>query len=208
MRILFAPLLIAPALLLAAPPARPAPKIAAPAPRPAARLGLGRVDREWREGATYTPTGLDVRGRVRMTSRDYDLSAEDVTATLSPPAVPGGPPTVQKAVARPAPGARVSADIRVPAVAGASASEPKKAAEAYKILADKAVYLPDADRPGYGRLEFTGHVVVDAQAGFSVGPARTTTDHATVFFGPNDPDDPKFPSVETGPGHLTLTPTP
>ncbi len=164
---------------------------------PADNASMGTVHLVWHTSAVYSPTGLTMKGQVQVTSPDYDLSAETVTATLAPTQKAGSAPTLTKAVALAAPGGQVAADIRsTNAVTG-------KAKAAYHILADKAVYLPDADRPGYGKIDFTGHVQVSTQSGFSIGPAVGTTDQATLLFGP---DKDKYPQLETGPGRATVTP--
>lgn len=153
----------------------------------------------WQTHALYTPSGLTVTGQVQVKSPDYDLSAETVTATLASAPKEGAAPTLTKAVALAAPGKQVAADIRsTDAVTG-------KAKAAYHILADKAVYSPDAARPGYGKIDFTGHVQISTQSGFSIGPAIGTTDQATLLFGP---DKTKYPQLETGPGRATVTPKP
>lgn len=153
----------------------------------------------WQTHALYTPSGLTVTGQVQVKSPDYDLSAETVTATLDPSAKAGSAPTVTKAVALAAPGGQVAADIR------STDSVTGKAKAAYHILADKAVYQPDAARPGYGKIDFTGHVQISTLSGFSIGPAVGTTDQATLLFGP---DKTKYPQLETGPGRATVTPKP
>ena len=165
----------------------------------AAQADDGKVNLVWHTSAVYTPTGLTMKGQVQVTSPDYDLSAETVTATLAAAQTAGGAPALTKAVAVAAPGKQVTADIRsTDAVTG-------KAKAAYHILADKAVYLPDADRPGYGKIDFTGHVQVGTLSGFSIGPAVGTTDTATLLFGP---DKGKYPQLETGPGRAVVTPKP
>ena len=153
----------------------------------------------WNTHALYSPSGLTVTGQVKLTSPDYDLSAETVTATLAPSPKEGAASTLTKAVALAAPGKQVTADIRsTDAVTG-------KAKAAYHILADKAVYQPDDARPGDGKIDFTGHVQVSTQSGFSIGPAIGTTDYATLLFGP---DKTKYPQLETGPGRAVVTPKP
>ncbi len=74
--------------------------------------------------------------------------------------------------------------------------------EAYEILADHAVYLPDTSRPGYGQMDFTGHVTVNSRSGFLVGPSVATMDKATLLLGPGS----EYPQLTTGPAHITLTP--
>ncbi len=164
-----------------------------------AQAGDGKVNLVWHTSAVYTPSGLTMKGQVQITSPGYDLSAETVTATLTPTTKAGAAPTLTKAVAVAAPGKQVTADIRsTDAVTG-------KAKAAYHILADKAVYLPDAARSGYGKIDFTGHVQISTQSGFSIGPAIGTTDQATLLFGP---DKTKYPQLETGPGRAVVTPQP
>ncbi len=173
--------------------------LTAQAAAPANNTSAGTVNLVWHTSAVYTPSGLTMKGQVQVTSPEYDLSAETVTATLAPTQKAGTAPTLTKAVAVAAPGGQVAADIRsTDAVTG-------KAKAAYHILADKAVYQPDAARPGYGKIDFTGHVQVSTQSGFSIGPAIGTTDYATLLFGP---DKTKYPQLETGPGRATVTPKP
>ena len=175
------------------------PLTAAPASAQTGSTSAGKVNLVWHKSAVYTPAGLTMSGEVQVTSPDYDLSAETVTATLAPAQKAGAAPALTKAVAVAAPGRQVTADIRsTDAVTG-------KAKAAYHILADKAVYLPDAARPGYGEIDFTGHVQVSTQSGFSIGPAVGTTDQATLLFGP---DKAKYPQLETGPGRAVVTPKP
>ena len=120
-------------------------------------LKVGTIDIVART-AQGQPGFLHLNGQVRMTSEDYDLAGEDVQVFSSQPV--GGKPTLKKAVieGNPATGQQVIAHIRQPLQG-----------QAYNISADHALYTPDTSRPGGGKMDFTGHVKVIANSGFSGG---------------------------------------
>lgn len=148
-----------------------------------------------------SPTQSQLSDKVRLTSENYDLSCETLTLTSERPKDKNGKfgrPLLNRATARPAPGAQVIADIR-----RSDALHPENS-QSYHILADLAVYKADDSRPSGVEVDFVGHVRVETNAGFLSGPSVTTTDHATVLLGRSDDDE--FPRVETGPAHIVATP--
>ena len=155
------------------------------------KLNVGTVNVDFQK-ATLTPGLWHLMGQATITSDNYDLNAEDIKVTFAP----GGKTGVSGlreavAVGGTAPDAQVIAHIRQPLQ---SAS--------YEIHSDRAVFLPDTSRPSGGTLKFTGHVKVITKSGFLAAPSLATTDTATVLLGVGT----EYPSVSTGPGHLTLTP--
>ena len=76
--------------------------------------------------------------------------------------------------------------------------------QTYEIRSDHAVYTPDDTRPSGGKMVFTGHVTVITNSGFLAEPSVSTFDTkpVTVLLGQGD----DYPQLETGPGHIVLTP--
>ncbi len=160
-----------------------------------AKLHVGEVNIVF-DKATYTPSLLHLIGHAKMTSDDYDLYAADIKAYTLPGSkaeASGVQSGLQQAVAEggATPGSQVIAHIRQPLQS-----------EEFEIDSDRAVYLPDHTRPSGGSMKFTGHVKVITKSGFLAEPSVLTTDTATVLLGAGS----DYPAVETGPGHLTLTP--
>ena len=160
-------------------------------------LHFGHVNMSWGKPATYTPSGAQFPGGVKLTSDNYDLSCETLTlvfeksAGKAKPSGFGGALSKVTAESNPATGAQVIADIRRPLEG-----------QTFHVLADKAIYVPDKTRPGGVTLHFTGHVQVITSSGFFAEPSVTTTDHATFLLGIGA----DYPQMETGPGHITITP--
>ena len=160
-------------------------------------LHLGKVDFDFQKPAKYTPSGAQFAGHVQMTSENYDLACETLTFLFdkakSKAKTTGLGGNLQKVTAEhdPVTGAQVVADIRRPLEG-----------QSYHILADQAVYVPDPTRPGGVTLNFTGHVKIITSSGFLAEPSVTTTDHATILLGSGA----NYPQLETGPGHITITP--
>ena len=159
-------------------------------------------------GVFNTTTGYaQVAGRVRMTSKDYDLSCETLTfLSEKPKGKAGGRPALVKVTAEPAAGAQVTADVRRPDSLPPDAPAPDESrpsgGQAFHVVADHVAYVPENTRPGGVRVNFTGHVRVTTTAGFLSGPSVTTTDQATILLGQGD----DYPQIETGPAHITATP--
>ena len=128
---------------------------------------------------------------VQLTSEQYDLTAEDVNALLG--AAKGGPKRVT-ATGSLAKKTQVDAHIRQ-----------DLSGEAFEIFADKAVYVPEAARPGGGRIDFTGHVKVIWQSAFLAEPSVSTFEDGqpvTVLLGQGA----DYPQLEAGPGQIIATP--
>lgn len=160
-----------------------------------AKIHVGKVNIVF-DKATYTPSLLHLMGHAKMTSDDYDLYAADIKARTLPGSKTGASGIqsgLQQAVAEggATPGSQVIAHIRRPLQS-----------EDFEIDSDRAVYLPDHTRPSGGSMKFTGHVKVITKSGFLAEPSVLTTDTATVLLGVGS----DYPAVDTGPGHLTLTP--
>lgn len=156
-----------------------------------AKLHVGKVDIVF-DKATYTPSFLHLMGHAKMTSDDYDLYAADIKAYTLPGSKTGAS-GLQQAVAEggATPGSQVVAHIRQPLQS-----------EDFEIDADRAVYLPDPTRPSGGSMKFTGHVKVITKSGFLAEPSVSTFETATVLLGTGS----DYPKIETGAGHITLTP--
>ena len=156
-----------------------------------AKIHVGEVNLVF-DKATDTPSFLHLMGHVKMTSDDYDLYAADIKA-YTQPGSKSAASGLQQAVAEggATPGSQVIAHIRQPLQS-----------EEFEINSDQAVYLPDHTRPSGGSMKFTGHVKVITKSGFLAVPSVLTTDTATVLLGAGS----EYPAVQTGPGHLTLTP--
>lgn len=160
-----------------------------------AKLHVGKVNIVF-DKATYTPSLLHLMGHAKMTSDDYDLYAADIKAYTQPGSetgASGAQSGLQQAVAEGGaiPGSQVIAHIRQPLQS-----------EDFEIDSDKAVYLPDYTRPSGGSMKFTGHVKVITKSGFLAEPSLSTFEVATVLLGAGS----DYPKIETGAGHITLTP--
>jgi hypothetical protein len=160
-------------------------------------LHFGQVNMSWLKSVKYTPTGAQFAGGVKMTSENYDLSCETLTFIFEKPSGKvksggiGGALSKATAESNPATGAQVIADIRRPLEG-----------QTFHVLADQAVYVPDKTRPGGVALHFTGHVQVITSSGFFAEPSVMTTDEATFLLGTGA----DYPQLNTGPGHITVTP--
>lgn len=130
---------------------------------------------------------------VQMTSAQYDLMAEDVQATLSSPKSGHTGLAGATAEGSAAKKTQVIANVKQPLQG-----------EAFEIFADHAVYVPDYTRPGGGRIDFTGHVMVLSRSGFLAGPAPADFGNGpvTVLLGQGE----DYPQLQTGPGHIVVTP--
>ena len=156
-----------------------------------AKLSVGKVDLTF-DAATYNPELLHLMGHAKMTSENYDLYAADIKAyTL--PGSKSGASGLQQAIAEggAVPGTQVIAHIRQPLQS-----------EEFDAYSDRAVYTPDATRPSGGAIKFTGHVKVISKSGFLAEPSLSTFETATVLLGAG----PDYPKIDTGAGHITLTP--
>ena len=155
------------------------------------KLSVGTVNVDF-DKAVLNPGLWHLTGHAKITSDDYDLAAADIKITLAPGAKTGVSGLREAvAVGGTVPGAQVVAHVRQPLQSAA-----------YEIYSDRAVFLPDTSRPSGGAMKFTGHVKVITKSGFLAEPSLATTDEATVLLGVG----PEYPSVSTGPGHITLTP--
>ncbi len=130
---------------------------------------------------------------VRMTSAQYDLAAEDVTATQAPPKSGHSGLTGATAAGSLAKKTQVVAHVKQPLQG-----------EEFQISADHAVYVPEYERTDGGRIDFTGHVTVVSRSGFLAGPAPADFGNGpvTVLLGRGD----DYPQIQTGPGHIVATP--
>ncbi len=132
-------------------------------------------------------------GGVTVKSPDYDMKAETVTVTGAPGAA-GGQPTLSQVVAvgDPARGLRVVGGFRQ---AGTDRS--------YRIVADRAVYVPDPSRPGGGTLDLTGHPVLTVLMPSALAaPAPIIADHLIVRLGRG----PDYPQLDGTGGQATFVP--
>lgn len=159
----------------------------------APNLHVGNIQASWTGSLSGTPAFAHMKGQVRVTSDDYDLYADDIKL-YSAPGGKSGASGLQQAIAvgGAVPGSQVVAHIRRPLES-----------ESSEINADRAVYLPDKSRPSGGKMTFTGHVKVTTKSGFLAEPSVTTFDDGVTFLlgaGPN------YPRIDSGPGHMTLTP--
>ena len=130
---------------------------------------------------------------VRMTSEQYDLTAEDVLATLASAQSGHSGLAGATAAGSTAKKTQVVAHVKQPLQG-----------EAFEIFADHAVYVPDYARPGGGRIDFTGHVRVLSMSGFLAGPAPGDFGNGPVTILLGQGDD--YPQLQTGPGHIVVTP--
>ena len=160
-----------------------------------AKIHIGTVHLDF-DKSSGSPAFTDLTGHVKITSDDYDLYAADIKLYSAPGSKTGASGIqsgIQKAVAEggATPGSQVIAHIRQPLQS-----------EEFEIDSDRAVYLPDHTRPSGGAMKFTGHVKVITKSGFLAEPSVTTTDAATILLGVGA----DYPQIETGAGHITLTP--
>lgn len=149
---------------------------------------IGTVNVDF-DKAVLSPGLWHLVGHAKITSDDYDLVAADIKVTFAPSSKPGVS-GLREAVAAGG-DTQVAAHIRQPLQS-----------TSYEVHSDRAVFLPDTGRPGGGTLKFTGHVKVITKSGFFAAPSVSTTDTATILLGVGA----DYPQVETGPGHITLTP--
>ena len=157
----------------------------------APKTPIGKVDITF-DRAAYQPSLLHLIGHAKITSDNYDLYAADIKAYTAPGGTPGAS-GIEKAVAEggAAPGTQVVAHIRRPLQS-----------ESFEVTSDRAVYTPDSSRPSGGTVKFTGRVKVVTQSGFLAEPSVSTFETATFLLGAS----PEYPKLETGAGHITLTP--
>jgi hypothetical protein len=165
----------------------------------AAKQKIGTMTLAYKGGMRYAGGTLDLFGGFTATSETIDLSGQTINISLVSKRSQKGGPSIARATA-------VGDPDKGTQVTGRFVDTLRK--QTILMSADKAVYVPEPDRPGGGRVDFTGHVKVVIIAPLSLAePSETTTDHAVILLGTNDPDaEPKYPQVETGPGHITLTP--
>lgn len=151
---------------------------------------LGRIEGDV-QYSKLTPDLWHFAGHIKITSQEYDLAAEDIKVFF----LPGKAGTPDRATADggPATGGQVDVHIRRPLES-----------QAYEIKSDHAVYRPDSTRSNGGKMVFTGHVTVITNSGFLAEPSVSTFDTkpVTVLLG----QGPDYPQLETGPGHIVLTP--
>lgn len=153
---------------------------------------LGRINGHF-EYSKLAPSLWHFVGPIGITSEEYDLAAGDIKVFFLPGKA--GRSTLDRATADggPATGGQVDVHVKRPLES-----------QAYEIKSDHAVYTPDDTRPNGGRMVFTGHVVVITDSGFLAEPSVSTFDTkpVTVLLGRGD----DYPQLETGPGHVVLTP--
>lgn len=163
----------------------------APAQSDTAKIHIGIVNVDFQR-AVLSPGLWHLIGQAKITSDNYDLNAADIKITFLSGSKAGASGLRQAAAeGGTAPSTQVVAHLRRPLES-----------ESYEIFSDKALYLPDKSRPSGGRLTFTGHVKIITKSGFLAAPSTSTFDAATVLLGSGD----AYPQIETGPGHITLTP--
>lgn len=155
-------------------------------------LNVGQVNVDF--GKSALTRGLwHFSAGVKMTSEQYDLTAQEVVAAFAPG--PGGKAALQKATAEGSPGKNVQVDAHI--------RQPLEG-RAFEVLADHAVYVPDKSRPNGGRMDFTGHVKVISNSGFLAEPSVSTFENGPVIVLMGQGDD--YPQLQTGPGHIVITP--
>lgn len=130
---------------------------------------------------------------VKMTSAQYDLTAEDVQAALTSPQ--SGHSGLARATAE---GSRVKKTQVI-----AHIKRPLQSEE-FRIAADHAIYVPDYSRRDGGRIDFTGHVTVLSTSGFLAGPAPADFGNGPVTVQLGQGED--YPQLQAGPGHIVVTP--
>lgn len=159
---------------------------------------MGPVKVTWQGGFNYTASRLRVFGSVHAQAENYDLQAETVTIALA-----SGPR--KNAIAGATADGTASKQV-----SGLFQQVADGAKRVIQVHGDHAVYRPEDDRPGGGRVDFTGHVtmtILDPKA--LHGPAVAVTEPLTVFLGRNAPGKPpKYPAIEGGGGSLDVTPKP
>ena len=133
-------------------------------------------------------------GGVAMTSAQYDLTAENVTATLA--SAHSGHTGLAGATAE-------GSALKKTQVL-AHVKQPLQGEE-FKIFADRAVYVPDYSRAAGGRIDFTGHVKVIGMSGFLAGPAPGDFENGPVTILLGQGED--YPQLQTAAGHIVVTPT-
>jgi len=155
---------------------------------------LGRINGRF-EYSKVTPNRWHFMGNIGITSQEYDLAAGDVKVFFRPDKA--GRSTLERATADGGPtmGGQVDVHIRRPLES-----------QAYEIKSDHAVYMPDDARPNGAKMVFTGHVTVITTSGLLAEPSistfDTTTKPVTVLLGRGE----DYPQLETGPGHVVVTP--
>ncbi len=157
----------------------------------APKTRVGPVDIKF-DRADANPSLVHLIGHARVTSDDYDFYAADIKL-IGAPAGKAKSPGLGEAVAEGGamPGTQVIAHIRRPLDS-----------VAFEIYSDRAVYRRDLSRPSGGVLTFTGQVKVITKSGFLAVPSVTTTDKAEILLGAG----PDYPQLQSGPGHISLTP--
>ena len=126
--------------------------------KPAGSLKIGHVEGDV-QYSKLTPSLWHFVGRITFTSDNYDLAAEDIQVFLLPgKGGKAGASSLEKVTADGAADKQVDVHVRRPLQS-----------EAFEILSDHAVYVPDKARPGYGQMDFTGHVTVNTRSGFWTG---------------------------------------
>lgn len=166
----------------------------APAPK---QTPIGAVKVTAKGGFDYAANRLRLFGTVHAQAEDYDLQAEVLTFTFS-----------QNRGALAGATADGTASKQVSGLFQQAAADGTK--RVIQVHGDHAVYRPEADRPGGGRMDFTGHVTVTVSDPKALdGPAVAVTEPLTVFLGRNEPGKPaEYPRVQGGPVQIELTPRP
>ncbi len=166
----------------------------APACAQSGTARVGPVNVTWQRGHLDS-THLDLLGGVTMNSANFDLAA--LTAHIDFASGKKGASGVS-AIAR----ATLDADLaHGQQIVGRFAQI--EMARTYRVRADHAVYVPDPTRPGGGKVDFTGHVVIALlDAGALDGPALMQVDHAVALLG----QGPSYPSFDFSAGQFTATP--
>lgn len=130
---------------------------------------------------------------VQMTSEQYDLTAEDVLA------VQASGQSGHSGLAR----ATAEGSLAKKTQVTAHIKQPLEGKDV-EVFSDRAVYVPDYSRPAGGRIDFTGHVKVVGMSGFLAGPAPADFQNGPVTILLGQGDD--YPQIQTGPGHIVVTP--
>ncbi|MGI4791406.1 MAG: hypothetical protein ACRYFS_21470 [Janthinobacterium lividum] len=174
-----------------------------PAGAPQSKIGKVNVDFQ---KATLNPSLWHLMGNAKITSNDYDLIAADIKISFMP-GTKTKPSALSQAVAEGgvAPNSQVLTHIRQllkstdPALK--SSAKPQQSVS-YEIFSDQAVYLPVRTRPGGGKINFTGHVKIITTSSSLTEPSISTFESASVLLGAGE----DYPQIDTGAGHITLTP--
>lgn len=153
---------------------------------------LGQINGHF-EYSKLTPSLWHFVGTLGITSEEYDLAAGDIKVFFLPGKA--GRSTLDRATAdgSPATGGQVDVHVKRPLES-----------QAYEIKSNHAVYTPDNTRLNGGKIVFTGHVTVIANSGFLAEPSVSNFETKPVIVLLGQGDD--YPQVETGPGHIVLTP--